>query len=100
MCSDAVRDYFLGTFGKLLKAPVRFVMPVCLSVRIEKLDSQRKVFNVIRCLNFFFGKFVQKIQGSLKPNNNNRYCTCRPIYICDHISLGSSYNETFLRQNL
>ena len=38
----------------------------------------------------FFEKSVEKIQVSLKSDNNNRYCTWRPIYIFDHISLSSS----------
>jgi len=37
-----------------------------------------------------FLKSVDKIRGSLKSDNNNRYCTWRPIYIHDHISHNSS----------
>jgi len=35
-----------------------------------------------------------------KSDNNNRYFTCRPIYIFNHISLISSYNEKCFRQKL
>ena len=35
------------------------------------------------CIWVFFRKSVVKIQVSLKSNNNNRYFTWRPIYICD-----------------
>ena len=38
----------------------------------------------------FFPKSVEKIQVSLKLDNNNRYFTWRPIYSFDHISLSSS----------
>jgi len=41
---------------------------------------------------FVFSNFFslsRKIQVSLKSDDNNRYCTWRPIYIFDHISLSS-----------
>jgi len=41
-------------------------------------------------LSLFFEKFVEKNQVSLQSDKNNRYFTCRPIYICDNISLVSS----------
>ena len=47
-----------------------------------------------------FRKYEKKIQVLLNPNNNNRYFTCRPIYIYDHISLSSCYNEKCFRQKL
>jgi len=40
-----------------------------------------------------------KIKVSLKPERNNVYFTWRPIYISDHISLSSSYNEKCFTQN-
>jgi len=48
----------------------------------------------------FFLKSVEKIQVSLQSDTNNRYFTARSIYIFDHISLSSSYNEKCFRQNL
>jgi len=47
----------------------------------------------------FFPKSVQKIQVSLKSDENNGYCTCRLIYIYEHISSNSSSNEKYFRQN-
>jgi hypothetical protein len=39
---------------------------------------------------WFFGKSVEKIQGSLKSDKNKGYFTWRPLKICDIISLNSS----------
>ena len=54
--------------------------------------------DTIRDVNFF-RKSVEKIQNSLIPDKNNRYFTWRSIQIFDHISLSSSRNETYFRQN-
>jgi len=43
-------------------------------------------------------KTVEKIQVSLQPANNNRYCTFRPIHIFYHISLVSVGKEKCFRQ--
>jgi len=43
---------------------------------------------------------IGKNQVSLKYNTNNRYFTWRPIYIFNHISLSSSYNNKCFRQKL
>ena len=40
--------------------------------------------------NVVFENLIEKIQVSLKSNNNNRYFTWRPIYIYGNISLSSS----------
>jgi len=45
-----------------------------------------------------FRKFVEKVQDSLKSDNNNGYFTRRSMYIFDHISLNSTYNEKRFRQ--
>ena len=47
-----------------------------------------------------FRKFVGRIKVSLTPDKNTRYFTQRPIHICDHISLSSSYSEKCFRQML
>jgi len=47
-----------------------------------------------------FRKYAQEIQVSLKSDKNNGYFTWRPIYIYDHISVISSQNENYFRQNL
>ena len=53
-------------------------------------------------MRIFFGekKSVQKIQIPFKSTNNNRYFTCRPIYIFDHNSLSSAYSEKCFRRKL
>jgi hypothetical protein len=82
----------------LRKATISFVISVCLSVRMEQLGSQWTDFHKIWYLRIF-RKSVENIQVSLKSYKNNRYFTWRPMYIYD-ISLTSSYNEKYFRQNL
>ena len=60
-----------GTFAKLRK--------LLASSRLS-FGSQWTDFHGIWYLTIF-RKSVEKIQVSLKSDNNNRYCTCRPIYI-------------------
>jgi len=43
---------------------------------------------------------MEEILVSLKSDNNNSYCTCRPVYIYDNILLNSSQNELYLILNL
>ena len=76
------RFCFLGAFAKLRKATISFVMPVRLSVRPHRttrlpLDgfSWNLIFEDITKI------YLEKIKVSLKSDNNNGYCTCRPIYI-------------------
>jgi len=38
----------------------------------------------------YFSKIVEKIQVSLKSAKNDGYCTRRPLYMYDHISLSST----------
>jgi hypothetical protein len=70
----------------------------CLSVRTEKLGSNWTYFQEILYLSTL-RKSVEKIQASLKYDNNNRYFTWRPTYIYDGISLNSSKNEKFFRRS-
>ena len=79
-------------FVKLQKATISFVMSVRPSVRTEQLGYDRTDFHEIWHLRIFRNS-VEKIQCSLQSTNNTRYLTCTPIYIYDHISLSSSYNE-------
>jgi len=44
----------------------------CLSVRMERLDPSRRIFNKSD-REFFFPKYVEKIQVSLKSDKNNDY---------------------------
>ena len=69
------------------------------SFRMEELGSHWTDFYEIWYLSIF-RKLVGKIQVPLKSNNNNQYFTWRPIYIFDHMSLSSSYNEKYFRQKL
>ena len=46
---------------------------VCLSVRMQQLDSHWTDFREIISKYFFFRKSLQKIKFSLKFDNNNRY---------------------------
>ena len=95
----ALTDWFLGAFGKWRKATITFFLSVCLSVCpnvIIRLPLDGLWWNQVLT---FSEMSVQKIQVSLKSDNNNRYCTWRPIGIFDHISLISSWNEKCCRQN-
>jgi hypothetical protein len=69
-------------------------MSICPSIRMEQLGFHQKDFHEIQYLSFF-RKSIEKIQVSLKWDKNKGYFTWRPIYICYHISLSSSYNEMF-----
>ena len=90
---------FLGAFAKISKSDQK-LRYVCPSVRMEQLGFHWTDFHEIWYYNIF-RKSVQKIQVSLKSDNNNRYFTCgRPIYIIVHISLNSSYDEKCFKQKL
>jgi len=89
-----------GAFAKLSKAIISFVMSVRLlvppSVRphgITQLPLEGFYISL------FFRKFVDKFRVSLKSEKNNGYFTWGPMYMCDNISLNSSYYEKYFRQN-
>jgi hypothetical protein len=68
---------FLGAFPKLRKATISFmsVRPsVRPSVRMKQLASHWTDFHEILYLRMF-GKSVDKLQVSLKPDKNNGYFT-------------------------
>jgi len=88
-------ELFLGALEKLLKVTISFVV----SVRMEQLGSNWTDFQEIRYLRIF-RKPVKKIQVSLNSDKNEWYFTWRPTHIFYHISLISSYNETFFRQKI
>ena len=67
----------------------RLLASLCPSVCMEQLGSHWTDFHEIWYLKIF-RKYVKKIQVWLKSDRHNRYCTWRPIYIFDHISLNSS----------
>ena len=60
-----------------------------LSVRIEQLGSHSTDFHKILYLRSI-RKSDEEIQVALKFDKNKWYFTQRPMYIFDHISLGSS----------
>jgi len=62
----------LVAFAKFRKALISFVMSVSVSIRMEQLGCHWGVFREIWYLSIF-RKSVQKIQVSLKSDNNNGY---------------------------
>jgi hypothetical protein len=72
---------FLGTFAKLRKASISFVMFVCLSTPTGLVFTK---------FDIYFRKSVEYVQVSLKSDKNNGRATWRPINVFDHISLSSS----------
>jgi len=67
----------------------RLLASSCLSVRPSAWNSASngRIFMKFDVWLFFFQKSVEKIQVSLKSENNNEHFTRRPIYIFVHISL-------------
>jgi hypothetical protein len=64
---------------------------------MEPLGSHWTGFNEIWYL-FIFWNCVEKIQFSSTSDKNNGYFPWTAIYIFDHISLSSSWNEKYFRQ--
>jgi len=81
---------------------VSFIMFVCTSVLYpfsrNSLPSTGWLFLKFGILVFFW-KSVDTIRVSLQTGKNYGYFTGRPLYILDHISLSSSYNEKCFRWN-
>jgi hypothetical protein len=92
-----LRLMLLDTFVQFRKATISLVMFFCPFVRMEQLASHWTDTHEIWCLRIF-RKPVEKLQVPLKSDKNKRYFTWSPIYIFDHISLISSYNEICFRQ--
>jgi len=61
---------FLSAFAELRKGTIDFVMPVCPSVRMEQLCSRWTNCHEIWYFSIF-RKTVEKIQVSLKSEENN-----------------------------
>jgi hypothetical protein len=97
-----IRHSILGAIAKLRKATMGFVMSlnpsIRLSVRTVKLGSHWTDLHEIWYLGIF-RKSVEKIQVSLKSDNNNGYFTWRPRYTYN-ILLNSSENEKFFTKKL
>jgi hypothetical protein len=75
---------FLGTFIKLRKAIIIFVMFIRPSFRME-LGSHWTDFDEIRYLSF--PKVAVKIKVSLKSDKNSGFCIRRCVYFYGNISL-------------
>jgi hypothetical protein len=86
---------FLDTFANLWKVTFSFDTSACMSLcphRTTGLPLDGFSWNFIF---EFFQKSFKKIQVSLKHDKNNRYFTCRPIYIFYQIT---SSNEMFKKK--
>ena len=89
---------FSGAFTKLRKATISFVVPVCLSVRMEQLGFHWKDFHELWKLRIF-RKSIEKVQVSLNLDQKNGYYTLGPMPMYDNTSLNSQFDECF-RQKL
>ena len=89
---------FFGKFTKLRKATISFVM----SVRPSAWNNSAPTGRIFMKFDIwlFFENSVGKVQVSINSDKNNRYLTWRPIYIFDHISLNSSWNEKRFTQKM
>jgi len=67
------------------------------SICLELLASHWTDFHEIWYLNIFRNT-VEKIQVSLKSDKNTGCITWRSLYVCNNISLSSSYNEKYFRR--
>jgi hypothetical protein len=76
-----------------------FVMSVFCYIFMEQIGFHLAVFMKSDTW-AFLKKSVQKIQISLKSDENNEHFTWRPLNTFDHISLNFSYKEKYLRQIL
>ena len=91
--------WFAATFKRICKiAKVTELRHVRPSVHIEQLGPNWTYLKKKMYLRIF-RKSVDKVQVSLKSDKNNWYFTWRSLYILYRISLSSSYNETYFREN-
>ena len=67
-------------------------------LRVEQLGPVWTDFRENFYFSVYFGKHVEKSQFSLKSDKNIGHFTWTPIYISDHISLSSSYNNKCFRK--
>ena len=85
--------------AKFRKAAINFIMFVYPSVRPRgTISVTQRIFMKFNT-RAFFRNSVEKIQDLLKSDMNDGYFTWRPIYISDHISPSSSWNEKCFRQS-
>ena len=90
---------FLGAFEKLRKTTTIFV--VCLSVRPSAWNNSSTTGRIFMKFDIwlFFESLFENFQRSLKSEKNDRYFTWKSVYFYDIISLNSSCNEKYFRQN-
>ena len=74
-----------------------FVMSVCPSAKNNAAPTGR--ISMKFDIWVFFENLSKRIQVSLRSDNNTGYFTWRLIIFFDHISLSSSQNEKYFRQN-
>ena len=87
---------FLGAFPNLRKATISFVMSDCQSL----WNSAPNGWNFMKFdIWVFFENPYEKIKVSLKSDKNKGDLTWRSMYIFDHSSLTSSYNEKYVGQD-
>jgi hypothetical protein len=87
--------WFLGSFAKLLKAAVSFVMSVCLSSwnnssYTGRIFMEKGVWKMFR-------KSIERIQFWITSDKNNEYSTWITMSIYVSFLLNSSYNEKYFR---
>jgi hypothetical protein len=96
-CTLWAERIILGAFARLRKVTVYLVISVCLSVWLSTWNtsaSTGRIFYEILCLGIF-RKSVEKIQVSLKSDNNSKYFAWRHTYIYDNISMNFSRYENY-----
>ena len=83
---------FLGTFTKLQKPTICFIMSACLSICPSTWNNPALTGTIFIKLGIweFFWKSVKEIQVSLESDKNNGYYTWGSIYIFNHILLSTS----------
>jgi len=82
-CHGHLSDSFpfsLGTFAKLWKATISFIMFVCPSIHMEQLSPHYTNFHEIWYLRVFQNS-VEKIQVWLKSDKHNGYFAWRPAFL-------------------
>ena len=94
-----------GIFGRVRKiAKKRMLALSCLSVRLcarpqAAWNNSAAIGRILMEFESICRMYFEKVQVSLKSDKNNGYFTWRPMYIFDHISLSSSYNGRWCREN-
>jgi hypothetical protein len=103
MCDDlsAIAELaaFLGTFPKLQKATINFIMSVCLSIRPRGTTRRLMDGCSWNFMSEYFLKICREIV-SIISGKNDGYFTWRPMYSFGHISFNSSFSEKCFRHNI